>query len=86
MINIPDPNTSLGLLVFFAVIFGIFWGILSAHKNRNEQPIQPDRKTKQTKKHKEKENLLEIEASEFNGAILFGDYWFPPEFDDIENN
>jgi hypothetical protein len=86
VINIPDPNTSLGLLVFFAVILGIFWGILSERKNRNEQPIQPDRKTKQTEKPEIKDDLLDIGDSEFDGAILLNDYIFPKEFPEIEEN
>jgi hypothetical protein len=82
-----SANDGLGLLVFFAVVLGVFWGILSEHKNRNEQPILPDRKTKRTKKRKIKDDLLDIEDSEFDGAIPFGDHWFPSEcFDDIENN
>jgi hypothetical protein len=82
-----SANDGLGLLVFFAVVLGVFWGILSEHKNRNEQPILPDRKTKRTKKRKIKDDLLDIEDSKFDGAILFGDHWFPSEcFDDIENN
>jgi hypothetical protein len=86
VINIPDPNTSLGLLVFFAVILGIFWGILSERKNRNEQPVQPDRKTIQAEKPKIKDDLLDIWDSEFDGAILLNDYFFPEEFPELEES
>jgi len=73
----------LGIIVFFTFIAGIILGEL---KSRTK-PKPINGKAKHRKKRKENDDLLDIEDSEFDGAILFGDYWFPPEgFDDIENN
>ena len=77
-------DDGLGILIFLSVVAGIILGEL---KSRKKQPIQFDKKVKHAKKYRVKDDLLDIEDSEFDGAILFGDSWFPPEsFDNIENN
>ena len=77
-----SANDGLGLIVFFTVILGVIWGEL---KSRTKpKPIND--KVKRAKKHRLKEDL-NIEDSEFDGAMLFGDYLFPEEFPEFgENN
>jgi len=77
-------NDSLGILIGFAVIGGI---ILGEIRSRQKQPIQPEKNTKIHKELREEPALLDIEDSEFDGALLFGDFWFPAEFPELgENN
>jgi hypothetical protein len=78
-----SADEGLGILILFSVVGGIILGEL---RSRKSKPKTVDKKVKHRKKRKIEDDLS-LEDSEFDGAILFGDYWFPPEcFDDIENN
>jgi hypothetical protein len=67
----------LGFIILFAVVGGLIWGILADKKQ--SKPVDKRAKTS------DNEDDLSIEDSEFDGAILFGDYLFPSEIDDLDN-
>jgi hypothetical protein len=73
-----SANDGLGFLIGFSVLVGLIWGILKGRK-------QSKRGNERAKTDDNEEQELSREDSEFDGAILFDEPLFPPEFDDLED-